>query len=102
MKKTLWIPAGILSAFLWTGCGLQGEQIMIQTAQSGDYSQGYGDGCAWGRHAAGADTNGTKDTQRYLNNTQYKTGWDTGYRECKFREEHVRALPQERQQPLRF
>ena len=76
---------------------------MIQTPQGSDYSNGYGDGCASGRRAAGiVDVNGTKDTLRYLQSSNYKSGWDTGYKECKFREEKVAKLPQERKQPMRF
>jgi hypothetical protein len=75
------------------GCEPVGEQVMIQNAKGVGYSKGYADGCATGRHAAGStETNTTKDTLLYLNDAQYKTGWDTGYKECKFREERVAKL----------
>jgi len=80
-------------ASVLTGCGPRGEQIMIQNAQTAEYSHGYGDGCASGRKAAGnAEVNATKDTHLYLNNARYKEGWNTGFKECKFREERVAKL----------
>ena len=85
--------AAVAAAWVLAGCGPQGEQIMIQNARSAEYSRGYGDGCASGRKAAGnTEVNATKDTQLYLNNARYKEGWDTGYKECKFREERVAKL----------
>jgi hypothetical protein len=88
-----------------TGCGPVGEQVMIQNAQGAGYSQGYGDGCASGRHAAGSvEAVAAKDTMLYLNDKQYKEGWDMGYKECEFREKRVAELSRKADQkkPVRF
>jgi len=85
--------AAVMTVWVLTGCGPQGEQIMIQNARSAGYAQGYGDGCASGRKAAGnTEVNATKDTQLYLSNARYKEGWNTGFKECKFREKRVAKL----------
>jgi len=93
-----WISKGISWAILvWmlSACGPQGEQVMIQHARGADYSMGYGDGCQSGRKAAGAvEASSKKNTQSYLSSAQYREGWKTGYKECKFREEKVARLPQ--------
>ena len=88
------------SIFLWVavvfgvnGCAPAGEQAMIQQARGSRYSQGYADGCATGRHAAGStETRMTKDTMQYLKDKKYKEAWHAGYKECKFREERVAKL----------
>ncbi len=85
----------LMYSFVLAGCGPQGEQIMIQNAKSAPYAKGYGDGCVSGRSAAGnTELNATKDTMLYLNNSEYKNGWDAGYDECKFREERISRLSQ--------
>ena len=74
-----------------TGCGPKGEQIMIQNARGADYSTGYGDGCASGRYAAGnTEISHRRDTMRYHRSEQYRLGWETGFKECKFRERKIR------------
>ncbi len=87
MRGIVWIMIGMVGV---SGCGPRGEQVMIQTARGADYSSGYGDGCKSGRHAAGlTEAIPHKETQKYLHLPQYKEGWDTGFAECKYREEHV-------------
>jgi len=91
-----WISRGfglVIAVWLLSGCGPQGEQIMIQHARGADYATGYGDGCQSGRKAAGStEAVAKKETQSYLNSAQYREGWNTGYEECKFREEKVAKL----------
>ena len=81
-----------LFAGIVVGCGgPKGEQIMIQNARGADYATGYGDGCASGRQAAGnSEIIPRKDAARYQTDTRYKKGWDTGYKECRFRERKIR------------
>ena len=89
MKQAFWLT-GILAVLL-TGCGPKGEQIMIRNPQGAVYSQGYGDGCASGRHDVGRlEITPRKDLRFYRQNAQYKKGWDTGYKECAFREKKIR------------
>ena len=76
-----------------SGCGLWGEQAMIQNAKSVPFSKGYGDGCETGRKIAGVyDAQLQKDLHLYDTNTQYRTAWNAGYQECKTREERVAKL----------
>ncbi len=86
----------VIGAMVLAGCAPQGEQIMIQNARGAEYSRGYADGCASGRHVAGnMEVNATRDTLLFLNDSQYKSGWNQGFKECKFREKKIAKLPQE-------
>ena len=91
--RLMWgLTIGILGAAL-SGCAPRGEQVMIQNARGAAYSQGYGDGCSTARAELGiADAVARKDLQMLLRSPKYKTGWNTGYKECKFREEKVAKL----------
>jgi hypothetical protein len=103
MKRYAMKTILVLSAMVWaSGCAPHGEQVMIQNAKGVGYSQGYADGCATGRHATGStETNTTKTTLQYLNDKEYKKGWNTGYEECKFREERVAKLSEKTANQLR-
>ncbi len=104
MRFFAWIIIGIVGISALGGCGPRGEQVMIQNAKSSDYSTGYGDGCESGRADAGSVTSmAQKDGEKYQNSSQYKEGWDTGFKECKFRELQVSKLSEkERKKPVRF
>jgi hypothetical protein len=101
-KQTIAVLFGMTVFIGLSGCEPVGEQVMIQNARGMGYSQGYADGCATGRHVAGStETNATKNTLQYLNDKEYKKGWDTGYEECKFREERVAKLSEKTANQLR-
>ncbi len=104
MRFFTWIIMGILGIAALSGCAPKGEQVMIQNAKSSDYATGYGDGCESGRADAGSVTSmAQKDGEKYQNNSQYKEGWDTGFRECKFRELQVSKLSKrDPKKPVRF
>ena len=104
MRFFIWIMMGILGVSILSGCGPRGEQVMIQNSKSSDYSTGYGDGCESGRADAGSVMSvAQKDEEKYQNNAQYKEGWDSGFRECKFRELQVAKLSKrDPQKPIRY
>lgn len=80
--------------------GCVGQQMtmerdrLIQRGYPVEYADGYGDGYGSGLAAAGnpyAQT--TKNVDRYINDTKYKTGWDDGFAAGKGSYESVqRAL----------
>ncbi len=94
MKKENIIFFGLLlSSFLISGCGYS-ELDTINHSRGADYSQGYGDGCDTAEYRL--ENNSTdfikKDQQRYTKTPQYKSGWDSGYKECYFRKSRVMRL----------
>jgi len=72
-----------LASLIVSGCASTAE-IMQQQGYGPNYSQGYGDGCASGKNAAGSLFDQfTKDVNRYQRNSKYAMGWRDGYATCK-------------------
>jgi hypothetical protein len=73
----------LLTALTLAGCGSV-EQTMIERGFPPAYAQGYADGCASGKQAAGGwFAQARKDTRRYGADDQYTDGWDDGFAECR-------------------
>jgi hypothetical protein len=85
------LPLLITFAIL-TGCaGLTPEEQLTREmvgvgGKSPMFTNGYGDGCQSGMSAAGNNAfNYVKDIQA-ANNTEYKQGWEDGFRMCQSRQ----------------
>ncbi|KQT42227.1 hypothetical protein ASG44_05540 [Methylophilus sp. Leaf459] len=69
----------------------KGGEHLAQEARQRDqrpneqkYQLGSREGCNAGRNASGAwGTSFTKNDDLYVNNQNYKTGWDDGFAKCK-------------------
>jgi hypothetical protein len=74
--KTLFL----LSLLIFTGC--QSTQAWLK-AKPLSYQKGYEEGCDNGDDRAGNSTIfKTNNTSSYKTNTEYKKGWDQGYKDC--------------------
>jgi hypothetical protein len=77
------ILAGLFTALTVAACGSV-ERTMIERGFPPAYAQGYADGCASGKQAAGGwFAQARKDTPRYDVDDQYTKGWDDGFAECR-------------------
>lgn len=64
---------------LAVGC----SQDLLLANSSPSYAAGYKDGCASGTARASNKTGAfVRDEQRFLNDTDYGSGWRSGNREC--------------------
>lgn len=54
------------------------------------YADGFEDGCSSGRQAAGVPAGDfRKNVPRYLQERQYESGWDDGFRQCQAMQERA-------------
>jgi flagellar biosynthesis/type III secretory pathway protein FliH len=75
--------APLLTALAVAACGSV-EQAMIERGFPPAYAEGYADGCASGKEAAGGlIAQARKDTRRYGADDQYTAGWDEGFAQCR-------------------
>jgi hypothetical protein len=73
----------LLAALAVAACGSV-EQTMIERGFPPAYAEGFADGCASGKEAAGGwFVQARKDTRRYGADGQYTAGWDDGFEECR-------------------
>lgn len=76
-------PAALLMAVALAACGSI-EQTMIERGHPPAYAQGYADGCASGKEAAGGlFAEAEKDVSRYGADELYTEGWDAAFEECR-------------------
>lgn len=76
-----WLGAlGVMAAV--AGCQSTHEELLSRGYPPA-YADGYQDGCASGRQAAGALGTFTKNVPRYTSETFYSGGWDDGFRQCQ-------------------
>jgi len=73
---------GISAVCLLVGCQ-SGHDQMIEHGYPPAFADGYSDGCTSGRHSVGMLGDFIKNVPRYLNEPQYGTGWDDGFRQCQ-------------------
>ena len=88
MKKTVVtiIPAFLVILYL-TGCASQ-KEIMLKQGYPPAYAEGYQDGCNSGNNAAGSIVDQfKKNIQRYEQDSNYRQGWDDGYKQCKAKQD---------------
>ncbi|AXM97814.1 hypothetical protein ACU5P1_03570 [Pseudomonas plecoglossicida] len=73
---------GLCIALLLAGCESTHEQMLSQ-GYPPSYADGFKDGCSSGHQAAESMAGDfRKDVSRYLQNRQYESGWDDGFRQC--------------------
>lgn len=79
----MWRYAVVAWLALLSGCETTHEQLLKQGYPPA-FADGFDDGCASGRQAAGA-INGEfrKNVPRYLKDPQYAEGWSDGFRQCQ-------------------
>jgi hypothetical protein len=64
--------------------GCQGtEQQMLSQGYPPAFVEGFTHGCGSGRSAAGESGEFHKDVPRYLQDAEYESGWDDGFRQCQ-------------------
>ena len=79
MKPTLIAPIALVCLAL-AGCMPGTKERMMQKGFDATYSQGYEDGVASGKNAAGGlGYQLKKDTRSFANDAQYRQGWSDGY-----------------------
>lgn len=75
--------AALVTALALVACGSV-EEALTERGFSPAYAEGYKDGCASGKEAAGGlFAEARKDENRYGTDNQYTQGWDDGFEECK-------------------
>ncbi|WDY57337.1 hypothetical protein [Pseudomonas sp. PSKL.D1] len=68
---------------LLAGCQTTHEQMLNQGYPPA-YADGFQDGCSSGRQAAAMMAGDfRKNVPRYLQDRQYESGWDDGFRQCQ-------------------
>lgn len=73
----------VVVVLLLTGCQSTHQQL-IEKGYPPAYADGFQDGCGSGRQAAGVMAGEfRKNVPRYLQERQYETGWDDGFRQCQ-------------------
>ncbi len=73
----------LIAALALAACGSV-KQTMIERGFPPAYAEGYDDGCASGKEAAGglfAETR--KDIKRYGSDEEYSQGWNDGFEKCR-------------------
>jgi hypothetical protein len=74
---------GILGALgALGGCQSTHDELLAR-GYPPPYADGYQDGCASGRQAAGSLGTFKKDVPRYTREAFYSGGWDDGFRQCQ-------------------
>lgn len=72
-----------------TGCSSQ-QEIMIKQGYPPAYAKGYENGCSSGNNAAGSILDHyKKDIQSYKQNSNYRQGWNDGYKQCKAKQDSL-------------
>lgn len=80
---------GLCVAMLLSGCETTHEQMLGQGFPPA-YADGFEDGCSSGRQAAGVPAGDfRKNVPRYLQERQYESGWDDGFRQCQAMQERA-------------
>jgi hypothetical protein len=75
--------AALLAALGVAACGSI-EDTLIGRGYTPAYAQGYADGCASGKEAAGGlFAQSRKDASRYGVHPEYTPGWDAGFAKCR-------------------
>ncbi|CAG8865599.1 hypothetical protein PS627_01518 [Pseudomonas fluorescens] len=64
------------------GCQSTSQRLLAE-GYPAPFADGFQDGCASGRQAAGALGEFRKNVTFYLQDPQYATGWDDGFRQCQ-------------------
>ena len=73
----------LLTTVALAACGSI-EETMIEQGHPPAYAEGYADGCASGKAAAGGlFADARKDANRYGADRQYTQGWESGFDECR-------------------
>jgi len=75
--------AALVTTLALAACG-SAREAMIERGFPPAYADGYDDGCASGKEAAGgllAETR--KDVERYGTDAAYTQGWNDGFEKCK-------------------
>ncbi|MEN5109469.1 MULTISPECIES: hypothetical protein [Pseudomonas] len=67
---------------LLSGCQSTSQRLLAE-GYPAPFVSGFDDGCASGRQAAGALGEFRKKVSTYLQDPQYATGWDDGFRQCQ-------------------
>ena len=87
------IPIFVLILCL-TGC-VSEREMMIKQGYPPVYADGYQDGCSSGNNAGGSLFDQfKKNIQSYNNDSNYRKGWDDGYRQCKARQKALQKQSQ--------
>ncbi len=81
-SRALTVFTVFLSVTLLAGCESTSERLLAQ-GYPVPYASGFEDGCGSGRQAAGALGEFRKNVPVYLDDRQYATGWDDGFRQCQ-------------------
>ncbi|MBA1190422.1 hypothetical protein G7Z99_15415 [Pseudomonas entomophila] len=66
------------------GCQSTSERLLAE-GYPPVFVDGFADGCASGRHAAGELDAFRKNVPAYLQQPDYALGWDDGFRQCQAR-----------------
>jgi hypothetical protein len=75
--------AALVATLALAACGSV-KETMIERGFPPAYADGYDDGCASGKEAAGSLFDETrKDMTRYGTDRQYTQGWDNGFQQCR-------------------
>ena len=73
----------LVTAVVLAACGSV-EEALIERGLPPAYAEGYVDGCASGKEAAGGlFAEARKDAGRYDTDSQYTRGWSEGFEECR-------------------
>ena len=67
---------------LLSGCQSTSQRLLAE-GYPAPFVNGFDDGCASGRQAAEALGEFRKNVTAYLQDPQYATGWDDGFRQCQ-------------------
>ena len=78
--RTLGVVLGVLLTL--TGCQSTEQQLLGQ-GHPPAFVDGFSQGCGSGRRAAGEAGEFHKDVPRYLQDAEYESGWDDGFRQCQ-------------------
>ena len=63
---------------------------MIKQGYPPAYAKGYENGCSSGNNAAGSILDHyKKDIQSYKQNSNYRQGWNDGYKQCKAKQDSL-------------
>lgn len=74
--------AACFTLALLGGCQSTSQRLLAE-GYPAPFVSGFDDGCASGRQAAGALGEFRKKVNTYLQDPQYATGWDDGFRQCQ-------------------
>jgi hypothetical protein len=84
----LGVPGQVLAVLLTlisiSGCQSTSERLLAE-GYPPLFVEGFTDGCASGRHAAGELDGFRKNVPVYLQQPNYALGWDDGFRQCQAR-----------------